>query len=124
MPIKRGDVVQFARYRGVCVGIVGKEALMCPIVQSDDLWHRADMPVDWLDCVMAGLTTAMRVRCWPVLVRNHKLCVAGEVSSGCLSRVEKRVRKERDMRALEEKWRPVELPEFGERPLLASGTDA
>lgn len=109
MSLQRGHVVQFARYRAVCVEVRGRKAFVCKVIQPDDLWHRADLPLDWLDCLMGGLTTSLRIRCWPHTVRNHDLHVVGEVSAACMGRVDRMVNKERDIRAMEDKWRPVEL---------------
>lgn len=109
MPIERGHVVQLARYRAVCVAVQGEAALVCPIVKPDEAWHRADMPLDWLDCLMSGLTTELRVRCWPHIIRGHELTVVGQLSPGCVDRVDGLIAREREMRAMEEKWRPVEL---------------
>lgn len=104
MPIKRGDVVQFARYRAVCVVARKRKALVCKIIQPDDLWHRADMPLDWLDCLMGGLTTSLRVRCWPHAVRNHDLQIVGGLTVSCMDRVDFMISRERGIRAIEEKW--------------------
>ncbi|MFT9025943.1 hypothetical protein [Acetobacter indonesiensis] len=109
MHLQRGHVVQFARYRGVCVVNRKGKALVCKIIQPDDLWHRADIPVDWLDCLMNGLTTELRIRCWPHIVRNHDLQIVGEVSASCMDRVDRMVNRERSIRAMEDKWHPVRL---------------
>lgn len=95
MPLQRGHVVQFARYRAVCVEVRGGKAFVCKVIQPDDLWHRADLPLDWLDCLMGGLTTSLRIRCWPHTVRNHDLHVVGEVSAACMGRVDRMVNRER-----------------------------
>ncbi|MCI1437074.1 MAG: hypothetical protein LKI03_06115 [Acetobacter indonesiensis] len=104
MPLQRGHVVQFARYRAVCLVNLKGKALVCKIIQPDDLWHRADMPLDWLDCMMNGLTTELRIRCWPHIVRNHDLQIVGEVSASCMDRVDRMVDRERGLRGFEEKW--------------------
>lgn len=96
-------VIRFKRYDAVCVGGLHGVSRVCRVIATiEATWHRADVPLSMVECVVAGLRPDVRVRCWPKPTTGG--VVIGRLPGMTTARLIAAVKREAGMRAFEDGW--------------------
>lgn len=106
--VKTGDVVRWRGSVNVIAYLQLGSAVLCPVLPTRTVRHRADILIEFPDTLYLGVTDGALIRCKPFVFRDaFKLAVDGALSPALLRRVHIAIEREMDARRVE-----AGLPEY------------
>lgn len=106
--VKIGDVVRWRGSVHVIAYLQSGSAVLCPVLPTRTVRHRADILIEFPDTLYLGVTDGALIRCKPFVFRDaFKLAVDGALPPDLLRRVHLAIEREMDARRVE-----AGLPEY------------